>query len=55
MVYDTQHQTCHDPSVSPDGKRVAFLEYTDGTVNLATINIDGSDKNILQNIVMELG
>ena len=24
------------------------LEYTDGTVNLATINIDGSDKNITE-------
>ena len=33
-----------DPSVSPDGKRVAYFEYTDGTMNLITINIDGTDK-----------
>ena len=27
----------HDPTVSPDGKRIAFLQYTDGTINLGTI------------------
>jgi len=37
----------HDPAVSPDGNRIAFLQYTDGTVNLATINFDGSDKKLL--------
>ena len=37
----------HDPAVSPDGKRIAFLQYTDGTVNLGTINFDGSDKKLL--------
>ena len=37
----------HDPAVSPDGKRIAFLQYTDGTVNLGTINFDGSDKQLL--------
>jgi Tol biopolymer transport system component len=38
-----------DPAVSPDGKRMAFLQYTDGTINLATINLDGSDKKLLTN------
>jgi hypothetical protein len=37
----------HDPAVSPDGQKIAFLEYTDGTINLATINFDGSDKKLL--------
>ncbi len=36
-----------DPSVSPDGKKVAYFEYTDATLNLVTINIDGSDKKYL--------
>ena len=36
-----------DPAVSPDGKRVAFFQYHDGTLNLATINLDGSDKKFL--------
>ena len=36
-----------DPAVSPDGKRVAYFEYTDGTQNLVTINLDGSDKRYL--------
>lgn len=36
-----------DPSVSPDGKRVAYFEYTDGTLNLVTINIDGTDKKAI--------
>ena len=38
-----------DPAVSPDGKRVAYFEYTDGTQNLVTINLDGSDKKYLTN------
>lgn len=38
-----------DPSVSPDGKKVAYFEYTDATLNLVTINIDGSDKKRLTN------
>jgi len=33
-----------DPAVSPDGKRVAYFEYDDGTQNLFTIGLDGSDK-----------
>ena len=36
-----------DPSVSPDGKKVAYFEYTDGTLNLVTINVDGTDKKYL--------
>ena len=35
------------PSVSPDGKRLVYLEYNDGTMNLVTINIDGTDKKYL--------
>lgn len=38
-----------DPSVSPDGKRIAYFEYTDGTQNLVLINPDGSDKKYLTN------
>ena len=33
-----------DPSVSPDGTRIAYFEYTDTNLNLVTINLDGSDK-----------
>lgn len=36
-----------DPAVSPDGTRIAFFEYADGTQNLVTINLDGSDKKYL--------
>lgn len=36
-----------DPSASPDGKKVAYLEYTDGTLNLVTINLDGTEKKHL--------
>lgn len=36
-----------DPAVSPDGKKVAYFEYTDGTLNLVTINVDGTDKKYL--------
>lgn len=35
------------PNVSPDGKRVAYFEYTDGVLNVVTINLDGSDKRRL--------
>ena len=38
-----------DPAVSPDGSKVAYFEYTDGTLNLVTINLDGSDKKHLTN------
>lgn len=38
-----------DPAVSPDGRRIAFFEYGDGTLNLAIINIDGSDKRYVTN------
>ncbi len=36
-----------EPTVSPDGKKVAYLEYTDGTLNLVTINLDGTEKKHL--------
>lgn len=36
-----------EPSVSPDGKTVAYFEYTDGVLNLATIRLDGSEKKLL--------
>lgn len=36
-----------EPAVSPDGKRVAYFEFTDGTQNLVSINLDGSDKKYL--------
>ena len=39
----------NNPAVSPDGQRVAYFEYTDGTQNLVTINIDGSDKKHITN------
>lgn len=38
-----------EPSVSPDGKKVAYFEYGDGTLNLVTINIDGTDKKYITN------
>ncbi|MBN1334552.1 MAG: PD40 domain-containing protein [Deltaproteobacteria bacterium] len=38
-----------DPAVSPDGQRIAFLQYEDGTVNLALIHLDGSNKRLLTN------
>lgn len=37
----------HEPSVSPDGNKVAYFEYGDGTMNLVVINMDGSDKRYL--------
>ena len=36
-----------EPAVSPDGSRVAYFEYTDGTMNLVNIGIDGEDKKVL--------
>ena len=36
-----------DPAVSPDGKKIAYFEYTDGVLNLVTINLDGTDKKYL--------
>lgn len=45
MIPNTARGT--DPSVSPDGKKVAYFEYTDGTLNLVTINLDGSEKKRL--------
>lgn len=36
-----------EPVVSPDGQRVAYFEYTDGTLNLVTIKLDGTEKTYL--------
>lgn len=36
-----------DPAVSPDGKKVAYFEYGDGTLNLVVINLDGTEKKYL--------
>ncbi len=36
-----------DPAVSPDGTQIAYFEYTDGTLNLVKINLDGSGKTYL--------
>lgn len=44
-IPNTQRGT--DPSVSPDGKRIAYIEYHSGTHNLVLINMDGSDKRYL--------
>jgi len=37
----------NQPAASPDGSRVVFIEYFDGTHNLVSINLDGSDKKYL--------
>ena len=39
----------NNPSVSPDGKQVAYFEYTDGTLNLVVIDIDGNNKRYITN------
>jgi hypothetical protein len=36
-----------DPAVCSDGEQVAYFEYTDGTMNLVSINIDGTEKQHL--------
>lgn len=36
-----------NPAVSPDGKQVAFIQYGDGTHNLAIIDMDGNNKRLL--------
>ena len=36
-----------DPAVSPDGTRVAYLEYEDGTINIVVINLDGTNKTYI--------
>lgn len=38
-----------NPAVSPDGQQVAYLEYTDGTLNLVLIGLDGENKRHLTN------
>ncbi len=42
-------QRSADPAVSPDGGTVAYMEYADGTLNLVTISLDGSNKRYLTN------
>ncbi len=37
----------NSPSVSPDGKRVAFLQYRDGGTELGVIDLDGNNKRLL--------
>lgn len=36
-----------DPAMSPDGERLVYLEYGDGTMNVVTIKLDGSEKKRL--------
>lgn len=36
-----------DPAISPDGRRLAFLQYADGTHNLVIAGIDGADPRAL--------
>ena len=36
-----------EPNVHPDGTKIVFCQYADGTQNLATINLDGTDKQML--------
>lgn len=45
VVPNTKRGTA--PAMSPDGKKAVYLEYGDGTMNLVTINLDGTDKQYL--------
>ncbi len=36
-----------EPNVHPDGTKVAFLQYADGTQNLGIINLDGTEKKMV--------
>ncbi len=38
-----------EPAMAPDGKKMVFVQYHDGTANLAVINLDGSEKRLLTN------
>lgn len=38
-----------DPAVSPDGKRIAFLQYEDGGLNVAIIDRNGDNKKLITN------
>jgi len=38
-----------DPTMSPDGKRIAYFEYNDGGMNLVVIDIDGNNKKYVTN------
>ena len=45
MIPNTERGT--DPRVSPDGSRIAYFEYRDGTMNLVLIDKDGENKKRL--------
>ena len=45
VVPNTERGT--DPAVSPNGERMVFHEYRDGTLNLVAINLDGTEKQYL--------
>ncbi len=58
FVYDFEHDIekrltyglrADAPSISPDGKTIAFLSGKDGTMNLSTMNIDGTNVHKLTN------
>ncbi|MCZ6632129.1 MAG: hypothetical protein O7G87_01895 [bacterium] len=36
-----------DPALSPDGKKIVFVSHDDGTMNLALVNTDGTDIQLL--------
>ncbi len=36
-----------NPAISPDGQQIAYLEYTDGVLNVVVIDIDGNNKRYL--------
>ncbi len=36
-----------EPNVHPDGDKIVFCQYADGTQNLAVINLDGTGKELL--------
>ncbi len=36
-----------EPTISPDGKRLAFVVSRDGTTNLAVMNLDGADFHVV--------
>ena len=47
----TEGRRASSPSLSPDGKRIAFVVNRDGTTNLAVSSIDGSDYRALTHYV----
>ena len=43
----TSGKRASSPTLSPDGKRIAFVVNSDGTSNLAVANIDGSEQHVI--------